>query len=345
MSSIAAGDSQDSENCDCLPTSKPGQSSKTKADSSESEKLCDTEGLKILEEFKKLYENRIDDVDQNIAISEFERNSAKVKIMTEWVEDLKEQNIMLVRTVEDLEKAAVNRVKLLEDKLLQSANLVSENIAQYANSGEALYTLSDRISELERDEYLQNKIEYLQSDIRGLFELIRRAHVNSCWNHDGITFYEIKPEDIPVPFDCTCNEEMRSDKNEEYNNTLKTLQDNETKLLEKVSMLEQQVSKQNKIILQKEEAYKKFQSKVQTLRDNLKEKSVKTISDTTKDLDFDIVQVADFLESAFVAKDLEIKNLHERLEESNAKLEKLLHENEMFEAKKQTSSRTRNSTS
>lgn len=53
-------------------------------------------------------------------------------------------------------------------------------------------------------------------------------------------------------------------------------------------MLEQQVSKQNKIILQKEEAYKKFQSKVQTLRDNLKEKSVKTISDTTKDLDFDV---------------------------------------------------------
>lgn len=45
------------------------------------------------------------------------------------------------------------------------------------------------------------------------------------------------------------------------------------------------------------------------------------------------MQVADFLESAFVAKDLEIKNLHERLEESNAKLEKLLHENEMFEAK------------
>lgn len=56
--------------------------------------------------------------------------------MTEWVEDLKDQNVMLVRTVEDLEKAAVNRVKLLEDKLLQSTNLVSENIAKCANSGE-----------------------------------------------------------------------------------------------------------------------------------------------------------------------------------------------------------------
>lgn len=59
----------------------------------------------------------------------------------------------------------------------------------------------DRISELERDEYFENKIEYLQSDIRGLLELIRRAHENRCWNHDGITFYEIKPEDIPVPFE------------------------------------------------------------------------------------------------------------------------------------------------
>lgn len=45
------------------------------------------------------------------------------------------------------------------------------------------------------------------------------------------------------------------------------------------------------------------------------------------------MQVAEFLESAIVAKDLKIKNLHESLEESNAKLEKLLHENDKCEAK------------
>lgn len=45
------------------------------------------------------------------------------------------------------------------------------------------------------------------------------------------------------------------------------------------------------------------------------------------------MQVADFLESALVAKDLKIKNLNECLEETNAKLEKLLHENENFETK------------
>ena len=56
--------------------------------------------------------------------------------MTEWVKDLREQNVMLVRTVEDLEQAAVSRVKLLEDKLLHSANIVSESIVQCTNSGE-----------------------------------------------------------------------------------------------------------------------------------------------------------------------------------------------------------------
>lgn len=53
-------------------------------------------------------------------------------------------------------------------------------------------------------------------------------------------------------------------------------------------MLEQQVSEKNKIILQKDEVYKKFQYKVQTLRDNLKEKSIMTITDTTESLDFDV---------------------------------------------------------
>lgn len=75
MSSIAAGDSEDSVNCDCLQTSKPGQSSKIKANSSEEDKLSETESLKILEKFKRIYENRIDDVDKNTTFTEFDRIS------------------------------------------------------------------------------------------------------------------------------------------------------------------------------------------------------------------------------------------------------------------------------
>jgi len=53
---------------------------------------------------------------------------------------------------------------------------------------------------LEKDEeYLQQKIAYLQSDIRGLLEVIRRARRQNIWSLEGITFFEIQPEDIPLP--------------------------------------------------------------------------------------------------------------------------------------------------
>lgn len=65
---------------------------------------------------------------------------------------------------------------------------------------QTLDTFSNRISQLEKDEeYLQQKVEYLQSDIRGLLEVIRRAYRQNVWSLKGITFFEIQPEDIPVP--------------------------------------------------------------------------------------------------------------------------------------------------
>jgi len=64
---------------------------------------------------------------------------------------------------------------------------------------QALSTLSNRVNQLEKDEeYLQQKIEYLQSDIRGLLEVIRRARQQNIWSLEGITFFEIQPEDIPI---------------------------------------------------------------------------------------------------------------------------------------------------
>lgn len=48
--------------------------------------------------------------------------------MNDWVKDLGEQNSMLVQTVHDLEKAAVSRVKLLEDKLQETSLNMSQNI-------------------------------------------------------------------------------------------------------------------------------------------------------------------------------------------------------------------------
>lgn len=58
----------------------------------------------------------------------------KLQIMSDWIRDLGEQNMMLVHTVEDLEQAACNRVKLLEEKLKQSSQMVVDNLARSNHS-------------------------------------------------------------------------------------------------------------------------------------------------------------------------------------------------------------------
>jgi hypothetical protein len=57
--------------------------------------------------------------------------------MTDWVEDLGEQNKMLVKTVHELEQAAIYRVKLLENKLQETSTLISHNMSQSDKSEEA----------------------------------------------------------------------------------------------------------------------------------------------------------------------------------------------------------------
>lgn len=54
----------------------------------------------------------------------------KLEISKEWIKNLREQNVMLVQVVEDLEEIASNRVQLLEQKLQQSSMIVSENMSK-----------------------------------------------------------------------------------------------------------------------------------------------------------------------------------------------------------------------
>lgn len=192
---------QDSTNLSVLPIRE--QICKA-IDKNTGETCGETESLQILNEFRKLYEARIEKVDSESA-NEFDRLSMKMKIMTEWIKDLGEQNIMLVNTVQDLEQTASDRVKILEEKLKQSSKVVSDKILLSNQSEERLNVLSNRIKELEDDEkYLHQSIEFLWIDIKGLLELLKRAQKNNCWSLDGIKFCYINPSDIPTPLDCVC---------------------------------------------------------------------------------------------------------------------------------------------
>ncbi|XP_012287974.1 protein MLP1 isoform X2 [Orussus abietinus] len=296
--------------------------------------ICkETEGLRILEEFQKLYQSRIEQID-NEATSQADRTSMKLQIMTEWIKDLGEQNLMLVRTVEDLEETACQRVKMLEEKLLQTAGIVGQNIVCSNHSVETLNSLNDRINQLEKDEVnLHRKIEYLQSDIRGLLELIRRGRQENCWSLDGITFFEIRPDDIPPPIDCTCGQEEGDGEGvQRLKEQLIKIQEKERNAVQCQAQLEEKLAELNRNVLTKEETIKQYVSKLQRLRDNLMKRSrlgnciVSNSNTTGINHDSDIDTIADIVESAIIARNLEDDSLYQQLQAAEAKLIKITHE-------------------
>ncbi|XP_034189009.2 uncharacterized protein LOC117608265 isoform X2 [Osmia lignaria lignaria] len=231
----------------------------------------ETESLKIINEFQKLYETRIQNVDHELE-NEFDQVCMKLEISKEWIKNLREQNVMLVRVVEDLEEIACNRVQLLEQKLKQSSMIVSENMSKSNHTEKNIHTLSNRINNLEKDEeYMKQKIEFLQSDIRGLLELIRRAVQENNWNLDDIKFLEIQPSDIPAPVNCTCDqEEISYKKMQSLKLQIERLQEKENKMAGYQKELENKLIDLNTKLQAKEDVIKKYVSQFQNFSDNLK---------------------------------------------------------------------------
>ncbi|XP_043260753.1 putative leucine-rich repeat-containing protein DDB_G0290503 isoform X1 [Colletes gigas] len=253
----------DDDDCNCTTTDKSIRN------------LCvKTDGLKIIGEFQKLYEDRIENVDQEFE-SEIDQVCMKLEISREWIRNLKEQNIMLVQIVEDLEQAALNRVKLLEQKLKQSSMIVFDSTINMYDTEKDINTLSNRISNLEKDkEYKQQKIEFLQSDIRGLLELIRRAAQEKHWNLEGIKFFEIEPSDIPIPIDCSCDQEETNQKCiQSLKLQIEHFHENEKEMAEHQTKSEDEVTQPNKKSETKEDATDKYCTQFQNFSDNLKKRA------------------------------------------------------------------------
>ncbi|XP_026824935.1 sporulation-specific protein 15 [Ooceraea biroi] len=296
------------------------------ADENAGEPCGETGGLRILDDFRKLYESRIEKIDRESA-GESDRVSMKLQIMSDWIKDLGEQNAMLVHTVEDLEQTACSRVKLLEEKLKQSSQMVVDNLAISNHSEKTLNTLSNRVSQLEKDEeYLQQKIEYLQSDIRGLLEVIRRARRQNIWSLEGITFFEIQPEDIPISVDCVCGQEqVETEYIKSLNLQVGQLQENEKRLTRSHLELEGKIADLTTELLIKDETIKKYVSRLQCFCEKLKEHAKQTnqvISHplTVTDQDCNIILIPDILESVLDAKDTENQSLRRQLQDIESKL-------------------------
>ncbi|XP_008555529.1 interaptin [Microplitis demolitor] len=227
----------------------------------------ETMSLGILNEFKELYEKRIADIDPN----DDNKLELKIKIMREWIENLEEQNKTLVHIVYELEEASSCKVKMLEEQM-KHLFVLSENMSSFTKpSQQSLDELSDRISHLERDEkILQQRIQYLQSDIRGLLELIRRAQVEHSWRLDGINFFEIRPCDIPLSSDCMYEQATKGDlKSTELSKPRVQFDRNKIKLLEDPQELEGKIDWLNKKLKNREMKIQKSVSKFEALKESL----------------------------------------------------------------------------
>ncbi|XP_025157835.1 centromere protein F isoform X2 [Harpegnathos saltator] len=324
MDSISASLS-DSTDMDVSTLVKQDQN--YKAINSTGELCGETEGLRILDEFRKLYESRIKKIDGE-SRGEFDRVSAKLQIMSDWIKDLGDQNTMLVQTVQDLEQAACSRVKLLEEKLKKSSQIVEDNLIGSNHSEEALNILSNRVDKLQKDEkFLVRKIECLQSDIRGLLELIRRACCQNIWSLEGITFFEIQPKDIPLQsLDCICNQEqIEHEQVKSLNLEIERLQENEKKMIRTKVELEGKIEDLKTKSSVKDETLKRYVSRLQSFCEKLREHSKQTSQvinyplTIISDQDCDIMLTPDILESVLIAKDTENKNLYRQLQEVESK--------------------------
>lgn len=99
--------------------------------SSDTGTVCgERSGLHILDEFRKMYQDRIESID----CTDMDGAQVKMNVMMEWIRDLDAQNTMLVRTVEELEEAACCRVKMLEDKLKRTSCALSQNMSRHTKS-------------------------------------------------------------------------------------------------------------------------------------------------------------------------------------------------------------------
>ncbi|XP_076662036.1 uncharacterized protein LOC143365603 isoform X2 [Halictus rubicundus] len=196
----------------------------------------------------------------------------KFEISKEWIKNLREQNVMLVQIVEDLEQAACNRVKLLEQKLKQTSMMVSENLRKSGYTEQTIHTLTNRVSNLQKEEeHMRQRIKILQNDIKGLLELIRRASQENCWNLDGLKFIEIQPGDIPAPLDCSCGQEETSQKRiQSLKLQIEQLQENEKKLIACQRELEEKLVDLTEKLETKEDTIKQYLTRNQNLTDNLK---------------------------------------------------------------------------
>lgn len=137
-----------------------------------------SESLGILEQFQRLYAERLKRLDGD---SELAMHTLK-----SWVHDLTEQNTMLVRTVEDLERELLKRVDLMHEQLQKTSLVIKRN---------------EHLAKREKSEIelnLTQQVQLLQDDISSLLGVINQANKQGYWSVDNVKLHTVNKNLLPT---------------------------------------------------------------------------------------------------------------------------------------------------
>ncbi|XP_034237244.1 intracellular protein transport protein USO1-like isoform X2 [Thrips palmi] len=138
----------------------------------------ESESLGILEQFQRLYAERLKRLDGD---SELAMHTLK-----SWVHDLTEQNTMLVRTVEDLERELLKRVDLMHEQLQKTSLVIKRN---------------EHLAKREKSEIelnLRQQVQHLQDDISSLLGVINQANQQGYWSVDNVKLHTVNKNLLPT---------------------------------------------------------------------------------------------------------------------------------------------------
>lgn len=139
--------------------------------------ICgETESLRILEQFQRVYAERLKRLDGD--------NELAMHTLKSWVHDLTEQNTMLVHTVEELERELLKRVDLMHDQLQKTSLVIKRN---------------EHLAKREKNEVevnLRQQVQLLQNDVSSLLDIINQAKEQGFWSVDSVKLHTISKSQL-----------------------------------------------------------------------------------------------------------------------------------------------------
>eukprot|EP00057_Strongylocentrotus_purpuratus_P016683 XP_011671157.1 PREDICTED: myosin-11-like isoform X3 [Strongylocentrotus purpuratus] len=164
----------------------------------------------LLSDIKDVYTERLRKLEGSAELGD-DTSRKKVRILQSYVSDLSEQNDILVKTVEELEKEANDRVIILETRLLQNQketacrqrSMEHEVKALAIEKSSAFQTLDDlrhRYDRVTEDTAgLRDENNDLRHDLNVLIGVITQARATGKWEFSSLDLRVVQEEQVLGP--------------------------------------------------------------------------------------------------------------------------------------------------